>query len=270
MQIDPTNPDALMSARRMEIKSKSAICGGIFHEDETTVIGGTDVVPDPHFNRISVLDPDKFDAAALTECLAKMVEGTPAFIDVPHPTPENTKGLLLENGYHFTEESRSSMLLTDFDNTEGGTDELDIEILEPGTIDTYLDIFLRGFDTPEEMIPLASALLRELVIRNFFPDMFRHYLGVFRGEPAATLYLFFEGDEGGINWVATKRELRGKGIASAMMRRCVDDAKELGVRLLSLETGWDSAPERLYKRLGFTTIGRHEVFTNTPELKYGP
>ena len=161
------------------------------------------------------------------------------------------------------------MLLTDSKAERRGTDELDIALVEPDTIDLFLDLFLRGFDTPEDLIPLATGLFRDLVFGNCHSGTSRLYIGSYRGEPAATLYLFYEDGEGGINMVSTKGTLRGRGLATAMMRRSMDDAREIGLRMLSLETGWNTAPERLYGGLGFTTIARHEVFTNVPDLTYG-
>lgn len=269
MDIHSGDIEELRSARRMELKSKAAFCGGTFLEIGPAVIGGTDVVPDPHFNRISIVEPDKLDQPLLSECLGNMPEGTPIFIDIPYPVSETARQLLSEAGYSFTGESRSSMMLTGPTMKQEAVEEFEIEFVQSETLETFLDLFLRGFDTPEDIVPLARSLFHELVLRHCNPGNCRLYLGVFQGVPAATLYLYHEGDEGGINMVATKKEFRGRGLAAAMMQRTMKDSRELGIRLLSLETLWNGAPERLYRRLGFTTIMRHEVFTNVPDLKYG-
>jgi len=253
----------------MELKSKSAFCGGFYHETDMAVLGGTDLVPDPHFNRISVLHPEKLDGELLAECSDRMVKGVPTFLDVPHPVSDALRELLTTSGYHPTGESRSSMLLTDSVAIPGAAKELDIRLVEPETLDVFLELFLRGFQTPEHLVPLATALFHDLVPQNLHPGNSRLYLGIFRGEPACTLYLFFERGEGGINMVSTKESLRGKGLATAMMLRTMEDARKLGLHLLGLEARWNGAPERLYKKLGFTTICRHEVFTNVSDLKYG-
>ncbi len=268
MEIEWKSLDALRSVRRMELKSKAIFCGGFYIEIGPVVLGGSEAVPDPHFNRISVLESDELDQPLLAECTGRMVEGVPVFIDVQYPVSETANELLLRNGYYPTGESRSSMLLTDRKEAQPVV-ELDIVLAEPRTVDIFSDLFLRGFDTPEGMIPFATAMFHDLVIRNCRPENSRLYIGNFRGEPASTLYLFFEGDEGGINMVSTKEKLRGRGLATAMLQRVVDDARQMEVRLLGLETRWASAPERLYRKLGFTTIARHEVFTNVPEMKYG-
>jgi GNAT superfamily N-acetyltransferase len=269
MNIDPNSIEALRSVRRMEIKSKSDFCGGFFDDIGVAVLGGSEAVPDPHFNRISILEQDGCDGALLAECIGKMPEGTPAFIDVMHPVSNRIQELIAARGWHPTGESRSSMLLTEYQEPSKEINGFDISLVEPDTLETFIDLFLRGFDTPEELIPLATSIMSALIPQHCGPEHFRLYLGTFRGESACTQYLYFDGDEGGINMVSTKEILRGKGLATAMLHRVIDDARELGVRLLSLETRWNGAPERLYRKLGFTTIARHEVFTNIPDLKYG-
>jgi GNAT superfamily N-acetyltransferase len=109
----------------------------------------------------------------------------------------------------------------------------------------------------------------DLIPKHCGAEHFRLYLGTFNGEPACTEYLYFDGDEGGINMVSTAEHLRAMGLATAMLHRIIKDALDLGVRLLSLETQWNGAPERLYRKLGFTTIARHDVFANAADLKYG-
>jgi len=269
MDIDPKSIKSLRSVRRMEIKSKAAFCDGFFEEIGPAFLGGSEAVPDPHFNRISFIEPGAPDRALLAECVGRMPEGFPAFIDVIHPVPQSVRELLLENGWHPTGESRSSMLLTEHNGASEEADGLEIALVGPDTVDVFVDLFLRGFDTPEALIPMATGIMCELIPKNCAPDSFRLYLGTYSGEPACTEYLYFDGDEGGVNMVSTKEKLRGIGLATAMVRRIIEDARALGIRLLSLETRWNGAPERLYTKLGFKTIARHEVFTNVPDLKYG-
>jgi len=253
----------------MEIKSKSVLCGGFYMEIGPVVLGGTEAVPDPHFNRVSILEQDKLDQSLLGECTREMVDGMPFFIDVPHPISDEIQELLLKNGYQPTGESRSSMLLVGDEAESRRNDNLDIAVVEPDKVDPFLDVFLRGFETPEDLLPLATGLFHDLVHQNYDPDKILLYLGKSGGEPAASLYLYHEGEEAGINMVATEESMRGKGFATAMMRRSMQDAEALSIRKLSLETRYNGNAERLYGRLGFVTIMRHEVFTNVPDLKYG-
>jgi ribosomal protein S18 acetylase RimI-like enzyme len=198
-----------------------------------------------------------------------MPAGGPVFIDVPYPVSEKAREIFRANALYPTGESRSSMMLTEHNDFSRSVEGLRIHAVEPETLETFLELFLRGFETPDDIIPLARALFRDLIIEHCQPDRFRLYLGTFRGVPACTQYLFYEGGEGGVNMVSTKKELRGKGLATAMVRQVILDSRDLGISLLSLETRWNGAPERLYRRLGFSTIMRHEVFTNSPDLEYG-
>jgi len=269
MQIDPKSIEVLHVVRRTEIKAKSHMSGGFYEEIGPVVLGGTETIPDPHFNRISIVEQDKLDQSVLGTCVERMAEGMPIFIDAPHPVSQSTQEMILESGYHFTGESRSSMVLAGHDNSRQVNGDIDVSILQPEMIETFLDLFLRGFETPEEIIPFAKSLFQDLVLKNCTPNDSRLYLGKYKGEPVGTLYLFFEGEEAGVNMVATREDLRGKGCATAMVRRAITDAREMGVRVVGLETMWNGAPERLYGKLGFVTIARHEVYTNVSDLKYG-
>jgi GNAT superfamily N-acetyltransferase len=260
--------DVLSSVRRTEIKSKTVFSDGFYHEIGPAFLGGSEAVPDPHFNRISILQTGKLDKSLLAECIKQMVDGNPIFIDLPFPVSDEERQLLQENGYRSTGESRSSMALTGVDGAPVGG-EVDISLAEGQSLDVFIELFLRGFQTPEDLIPLARDMFHDLVLRNCRPENSCLYLGSQHAEPAATLYLFYEAAEGGINMVSTKENMRRKGLATAMLRRAIADAQAAGVRILGLETRWNSAPERLYSKLGFSVIARHEVFTNTPDLKYG-
>ena len=269
MEVDPKSSEILRAVRRMEIKSKSYMAGGFYDEIGPAVLGGTETIPDPHFNRISIVEQEKLDQSVLSACAGQMAEGMPVFIDAPHPVSEATHEMILESGYHSTGEARSSMLLTGHDCARQGNGDIEVSILQQEMIETFLDLFLTGFETPEEIIPLAKSLFHDLVLKNCAPDNSRLYLGKYKGEPVGTLYLFFEGEEAGINMVATRKDLRGKGLATAMVRRAITDTREMGVRIVGLETMWNGAPERLYGKLGFVTIARHDVYTNISDLKYG-
>jgi len=252
----------------MELKSKAAFCGGFYEEKSRVFLSGNNNIPDPHFNRVSIISTG-LDGGVLDEAVRKFAEGMPIFVDLLHPVPEAARELLQNLGFQTTGEIRSSMMFRKRQNPGRRIEELSMEIVTPATLSTFLEQFLRGFHTPEEVIPLAKALFEDLVAKHGFSETIRMYLGSFRGEPSCTQYLFYENGEGGINMVSTKESLRGRGLASAMIQRLIEDAQELGIERLSLETRADSPPERLYTKLGFATIARHEIFTNTPDLKYG-
>lgn len=55
--------------------------------------------------------------------------------------------------------------------------------------------------------------------------------------------------------------MRGKGIGTHLMEYTLEQAKkELSLSLINLEVYEGNPAERLYRRLGFTELGRHERF----------
>jgi ribosomal protein S18 acetylase RimI-like enzyme len=66
----------------------------------------------------------------------------------------------------------------------------------------------------------------------------------------------------GIYAVATKPEARGLGIASILMNVAMNAARDMGHKLVVL----DSSPlaEKLYKRLGLITVAPLRLYSSTP------
>ncbi|WBB63218.1 GNAT family N-acetyltransferase [Streptomyces sp. WMMC500] len=68
--------------------------------------------------------------------------------------------------------------------------------------------------------------------------------------------------EGEFRMLAVAREARGRGVGEALVRACLDRARELGARRMVLSSTPDMAPaHRLYGRLGFV---------RTPERDWYP
>jgi ribosomal protein S18 acetylase RimI-like enzyme len=57
-----------------------------------------------------------------------------------------------------------------------------------------------------------------------------------------------------ITSVSVLRDWTGKGIAASLMKQCIEYAKALGIRQISLEVASDNMPAiRLYEKSGFVT-----------------
>ncbi|WP_344192813.1 GNAT family N-acetyltransferase [Pedococcus aerophilus] len=68
--------------------------------------------------------------------------------------------------------------------------------------------------------------------------------------------------EGEFRMLAVGEQARGRGVGEALVRRCVERARELGLSALAISTQPTmSAAHRLYERLGFT---------RAPELDWKP
>ena len=75
------------------------------------------------------------------------------------------------------------------------------------------------------------------------------------------------GDHAEIKSMRTATAARGRGVARAVLNRLLDDAREQGVRRLSLETGTQPffAPAHaLYRKAGFEVCGPFEGYVEDP------
>lgn len=63
------------------------------------------------------------------------------------------------------------------------------------------------------------------------------------------------GDEGEFRMLAVSHAARGQGVGEALVRRCIDRARELGLSGLTMSTQPSMAPaHRVYERLGFLRL----------------
>jgi len=115
---------------------------------------------------------------------------------------------------------------------------------------TAVDIVLQGFDFPPEWKDvLVSSLSLE-------PDDVRGqtFLGEVDGKVAGVAALVRTGDKiCGIYSVATRPDLRRRGIATALSRKCIEAFGETGDEVLTLQVFHGSEAQRLYEKLGFET-----------------
>lgn len=106
--------------------------------------------------------------------------------------------------------------------------------------------------------PTAAAQFRALEEATFATDH-KRWLGV-RDEDGGIVALaalvLLEG-VGYLDNVATFPEARGRGLASSIVTRAIDLAREVGAEHISLFTDPDNAEiVRMYERLGFREVGR--------------
>ena len=80
------------------------------------------------------------------------------------------------------------------------------------------------------------------------------------GEIVAWTDLYLAQGIGQVEDVATRRDHRGKGYASAVVLRAAEEARSAGADLVFLVADDEDWPKELYARLGFDTIGRQYKF----------
>jgi GNAT superfamily N-acetyltransferase len=86
----------------------------------------------------------------------------------------------------------------------------------------------------------------------------RHYLGWLDNIPVSTASLVLSDDVAGVWNVGTLSEYRHRGVAAALMRHILTDARNLGCSKSMLLASNDGQP--LYERLGYKTLSNVRVF----------
>jgi ribosomal protein S18 acetylase RimI-like enzyme len=80
------------------------------------------------------------------------------------------------------------------------------------------------------------------------------------GEIVAWTDLYLAEGMAQVEDVATKEEHRGKGYATAVVMRAVEEAQAAGADPIFLVADDEDWPKHLYERLGFDIVGRHYKF----------
>ena len=97
----------------------------------------------------------------------------------------------------------------------------------------------------------------------------RHFAMRSGGEVVSTADLYSDGRTAQVEDVATAPAHRGRGHASAVVLRAVEEAQAAGHDFVFLVTDEENWPKELYARLGFEPIGRWWSFLRTPSEARG-
>lgn len=98
-------------------------------------------------------------------------------------------------------------------------------------------------------LSFAYAMDRQ-VIRGLLPYDDIHLLTAYRNRvPVGTALLFFEGDCVGVHQVGVLPDVRGQGIAYAVMQQLIALSRRLGARRMLLQAS--ESGQGVYRRLGF-------------------
>jgi ribosomal protein S18 acetylase RimI-like enzyme len=79
------------------------------------------------------------------------------------------------------------------------------------------------------------------------------------GLPVAVACLYQEGPVAQVEDVATLPEHRGRGLARAVVSRCVAEARSAGAELVFLVADDDDWPKALYAKLGFEAVAAEHM-----------
>ncbi len=100
----------------------------------------------------------------------------------------------------------------------------------------------------------AVTLLQRRYLREISDPRVRAYVVRIDGHAVSRCILFSDDGIGRVEAVRTRAAYRGRGLASAVIRRAVMDSVECGNLLTYIYAEPGAGPQRIYHRLGFRTI----------------
>lgn len=136
-------------------------------------------------------------------------------------------------------------------------------MLEVAELD--LDAYLRAHEPVVRAEPYGSdeetvRQLCELPRRVSAAIETRFFAGLADGQAASFASLLLGDAVAQIEDVGTLEEHRGKGLARAVVLRCLAEARRAGAKLVFLVADDRDWPKELYARLGFDPIGVETTF----------
>lgn len=137
----------------------------------------------------------------------------------------------------------------------GTVDRLEVRVVaDEESLRTWAHIFTVGYGLPSDWEDSVLDLWTKMGLD--FP--MRNYLGYWNGKPVSTSTLFLGGGNAGIYCVATLPEARGKGIGAALTLKPLQEAREMGFRIGTLQSS--EMGFNVYQRLGFRHLCQIEYF----------
>jgi GNAT superfamily N-acetyltransferase len=177
----------------------------------------------------------------------------------PSTQPENLENLLLENGFVHTEDSPG--MAFELVNNDVELEKIDNfkikQIKQIPELYDFVKIIKESYELPALCDDALITLFSELNIKGHSP--FSHYLGYYQEKPVATASLFRAAGVGGIHFIATLSEYRGRGFGRAMTIFAMQQAKLMGYSLAVLRAS--QMGETIYKNIGFKEYCRLNKFS---------
>jgi ribosomal protein S18 acetylase RimI-like enzyme len=174
----------------------------------------------------------------------------------PHLSAQNWDPILKKHGFGLSNDTPGMALdLKQLNESLKPVDGLEIRVVtDIDSLRAWAQVFVEGYGLPADW---TNAIM-EFWPRLGYDFPLRNYLALLNGKPVSTSMVYFGGGAAGIYCVATLAEARGKGIGAAVTLKPLQDAREMGYRIGTLQSS-DMGFE-VYKRLGFRHLCQIENF----------
>ncbi len=181
---------------------------------------------------------------------------TPYLIYVhPSATPRNLGDLLERCGLRHWG-VQEGMALQRLDPKVRGSHDVQVEVArDAGTLLKAAEVYADAYHLP----PGAGEYMRSVMMTGLYDPAVYIYLARLQGMPAGSLMMVLKVGVAGLYGLGTIPECRGRGVGTSLMLRAIFDASALGFRTAVLQA--PPGAVRLYRRLGFETFFRVEIFT---------
>lgn len=179
----------------------------------------------------------------------------------PNTIPINLSQILADKGFYVDDSDPCMMLeVNDFKPQKNQKENITTIKLENDEL------------LPEWVKIVSHGLFGfELIALDQFKDVFKldnthFYIGLLNNVPASACMTITEGDTSVLEMVATLKQYRHNGLATAIINKALEELKELNIKTISLRAEKDGV--NLYKRLGFKACFNRTVVTCDWEKVY--
>jgi len=229
---------------------------GDFHD-----IGGALVVtsdaPIHGLNCIGDFNADEHRAEYLLDvgfALLRAFDRAPAAELSPLDRPSSLRERLIRR--HLRHSGGRVVMVHDGTPPAAQREGIDIWPISPDDARTFAEIHSGG-ERWVRQLSLKTTLSAMLDEGNTF------YLAYLDGMPAGTLHLLCDEGVAGIYAVATAKQHRRKGVATALIRRAVADGRAAGCDVIMLSTDTSNESQRIYNANGFKATYETEMWVGS-------
>ncbi len=199
------------------------------------------------FNRVVGLGQGKANNPEALEDIIHFYQraGVPRFmIQLPPQLVDELTACVLESK-GFVHHNNWSKLVRDTSPFETANNtSLTIEKLTPDNAAVFGEIIYDCFDW-------EGAFLPDFLSAPVGQKGYTHFAACYKGKPIAVAALYVEGDMEAMAFAGTRKEYRGLGAQTLLLKTRIDQARKLGARWVCAETGqhFEDKPVKSYQNM---------------------
>lgn len=131
-----------------------------------------------------------------------------------------------------------------------------IEANDSETLEIWGIVSGKSFGTPEGVMEDHIRIIKQAGAN----EKLKFYLGLLNGVPVGTCCLYVDGEIGGLYWVGTLPEARGRKIATAMVLHTLDKAVSMGCSASILQAS--EMGKGVYLKIGFKEYCQIDIYVD--------